>query len=278
VTNRDLAVFVRAAVALEPYLDSLVVIGGWAHRLHREHPRALAPGFEPVFTEDADLALPPDLKPIGDSMSQRLRLAGFRERFLGDEMPPIMRFYLGEEHSGFYLEFLTWRQGSGRKRDGSPDDRMPIAGVTAQKLKHLDLLMLEPWSVRLAADSEDAPPRELSVQVANPVAFILQKLLILEKRTSPDKDVLYVFDTLELFGAETQALAATFEAIRARVDSRLLGAFHERRQRVFGSITDPVVGAARIASSTGRPSPPSPQRIIEVCSFGLDAVFGSVRR
>lgn len=275
MTDPALATFVRAAVALEPYLSKLVVVGGWAHRLHHEHPRARPPEFEPLFTEDADLAAPPDLEPIGDTMGERLRSAGFSQRFLGDDTPPITHFHLGDEQSGFYLEFLTWRRGTGRKRGGVAEDRAKIAGVTAQALKYLEILVREPWSVAIPRGSRDMRgPGELSILVANPVTFMLQKLLVLDRRTPQDKDVLYIFDTLQLFTTELSVLTSTFASVRGAIDSQALALFNERRLRLFGRITDPVAGAARIAARTGRPSPPSPDRIREVCSFALDAIFG----
>lgn len=33
--------FTRAIVALRPFLDSVVIIGSWAHRLYDLHPLAL---------------------------------------------------------------------------------------------------------------------------------------------------------------------------------------------------------------------------------------------
>jgi hypothetical protein len=52
----DKAMFAKAPKALGPYLGELVVIGGWAHRLFGLHPMARAPGFQPLMTEDADIA------------------------------------------------------------------------------------------------------------------------------------------------------------------------------------------------------------------------------
>ncbi len=274
MTLPNLEVFARAAEALDPYLHALVVIGGWAHRLYREHPRAEAQDFEPLFTEDADLATPPDLQPGAETMRQRLSAAGFREEFLGDDVPPVTRFRLGEERSTFYLEFLTWQTGSGRKRDGTTDDRTSVAGVTAQKLRYLDILMIDPWSVDLRGGVARPAAQSISVQVANPVVFLLQKLLVLERRTSPDKDVLYVFDTLQLFESEIGTLAGLWDRIRGRIPQPAVDKFEDRRRRLFTTMTDPVAGASRIAASSGRPSPPSPERIRELCAFGLETIFG----
>ena len=36
----DVEYFARLVDALEPWLDQVVIIGGWAHRLYRLHPLA----------------------------------------------------------------------------------------------------------------------------------------------------------------------------------------------------------------------------------------------
>ena len=61
---------------------------------------------------------------------------------------------------GFYAEFLVPLQGSERKRDGKPDVTASKAGIIAQKLRHLDLLLVAPWS------GPDRPGRRPSVRRA----------------------------------------------------------------------------------------------------------------
>ena len=51
--NADVDDFERLAAALEPWLSALAVVGGWAHRLHHQHPLALAPTYMPVRTRDS---------------------------------------------------------------------------------------------------------------------------------------------------------------------------------------------------------------------------------
>ena len=55
---------VKALKALRPALSDAVIIGGWAHRFHAEHPLA-TPTFEPLFTTDCDIALPLELAIAG---------------------------------------------------------------------------------------------------------------------------------------------------------------------------------------------------------------------
>ena len=51
------APFGRLLAALEPWLDQIVIVGGWAHRLYRQHPEAHALDYPPLSTLDADVAL-----------------------------------------------------------------------------------------------------------------------------------------------------------------------------------------------------------------------------
>lgn len=53
----EIAGFSRLAVALDPWLDQVVIVGGWAHRLYRLHPFAQKLDFAPLMTFDADVAL-----------------------------------------------------------------------------------------------------------------------------------------------------------------------------------------------------------------------------
>ena len=62
--NPEFASFARLVESLRPWLDQVVVIGGWAHRLYRLHPFAQQLRYEPLATLDADIALPHDSKSL----------------------------------------------------------------------------------------------------------------------------------------------------------------------------------------------------------------------
>lgn len=72
-----------------------------------------------------------------------------------------------------------------------------------QKLRHLDLLLAAPWSVQIGPQREIAFDEPIDIQVSNPVSFIIQKLLIHEKRKAGKKaqGVLYIHDTLSCSAA-----------------------------------------------------------------------------
>ncbi len=54
----DIEHFARLIEALDPWLDQVVIIGGWAHRLYRLHPLAQSLDYEPPGTLDTDVAVP----------------------------------------------------------------------------------------------------------------------------------------------------------------------------------------------------------------------------
>ena len=95
----DFAAFARLIEALRPWLKQLVVVGGWAHRLHRFHALARPPGYLPLRTRDADLAFSPGASLDGD-LGAALARAGFTEDLLGGHTPPVTHYRLGDEDAG----------------------------------------------------------------------------------------------------------------------------------------------------------------------------------
>ena len=110
--RRDFESFARAVEALGPYLSDLVFVGGWAHYLFTLRPEAGPLTFEPLRTEDADVATPAKLARGRQTIAECLTKAGFREHLSGDHSPPISEYVLDDEATGFYLEFLAPLVGS----------------------------------------------------------------------------------------------------------------------------------------------------------------------
>jgi hypothetical protein len=87
IPERDDANFATVIDALGPYLDPVVIIGGWAHRLFRNHPLAQPVPYAPLVTRDTDIAVAPGIRPDEQSLRERLLSHGFHEEFLGDDRP-----------------------------------------------------------------------------------------------------------------------------------------------------------------------------------------------
>jgi hypothetical protein len=266
----DLEAFVRLAQALAPWAGQLVYVGGWAHRIHRLDPRANAPAHQAVFTKDTDLAFAA-AEPIEGDIKAALEESGFKEQLSGESKPPVAPYTLGAESNGFYAEFLTPLAGSGMKRDGQQDATLAKAGITAQKIRHLDILLVDPWVVRLT--SENAPLKmSLDIQVANPLAFMVQKFLIQHQRPPRKRaqDILYIYDTIGLFGAQIEA----FQKLWKEAIGPALGKSRDEVLKVneatFSKVTDDVRSAALIPQDRKV----TPDEVQSTCQFAFEKIFG----
>ena len=100
---------------------------------------------------------------------------------------------------------------------------MSKAGITAQKLRHLDILLVKPWSVRVGPEQDVPIAADVDLFVPNPTSFIVQKLLIHSDRPPHKKaqDILYIHDTLELFGGSLGELRRLWvEEVRPAMPSK----------------------------------------------------------
>jgi len=161
--------FSRLVVALDPWLDQVVIIGGWAHQLYRRHPAAQELDYPPLTTLDTDVAVPLKLPVREQDIRARLLAHGFTEEFLGDDRPPATHYHPGDEASGFYVEFLTPMIGGEYNRKGRRKATTEVAGVASQRLRHVELLLHHPWSIDFKSEEFAG-----KIQIANPVSFVAQ--------------------------------------------------------------------------------------------------------
>lgn len=269
----DLNDLARLVDALRPWLHQLVIVGGWAHRLYRNVPDVPTMTYQPLRTRDADIAFAANASLAGN-MSEALKSAGFREDFASEHMPPVTWYRLGGDDQGFYAEFLAPLAGSGTKRNGTPDATVTKAGVTAQKLRHLELLLTSPWSLNLAANGIVPISAPAVIRIANPVSFIVQKLMIYAQRPAAKRaqDALYVHDTLELFGGRLHELRTIWQSEIGPTLSKKLGASIELlAHQQYGSVTDVIREASRIPQDRRL----TPERLQAVCEYGLAELFAT---
>lgn len=267
----DLEPFARLAQALAPWSGQLVYVGGWAHRIHRLDPRASTPEHQAVFTKDTDLAFA-SAEPIEGNIKEALVKRGFKEELSGDFKPPTAHYILGEENKGFYAEFLTPLSGSGMKRTGEQDATLTKAGISAQKIRHLDILLVEPWVVTLKPEAGVPLESPMDIQVANPLAFMVQKFLIRDTRPPPKRaqDILYIFDTIGLFGG----LLGEFQFSWENVIGPRLADLHDQvikgNEATFSKITDDIRNAARIPQDRKL----TPEDIQLTCQQAFEKILG----
>jgi Nucleotidyltransferase len=269
--DSELAPFARLIEALEPWLDKVVVIGGWAHRLYRLDPRARALEYPPLATLDSDVAVPLRIAVKEANIRERLLAGGFEEEFVGEHKPPATHYHLGKM-GGFYAEFLTPLVGSEHDRKGERRATLEVGGIFSQRLRYVDILLLYPWSVRLdkAAGYPFVPAKR--VQIANPVTFLTQKILIHNVRDRRDraKDALYIHDTIETFSANLTELREIFSSkIRPKLHANQLAEVRNVSDGLFGSMNDTIREAVLVAKRRGLTA----EALIDTCQAGLRAVF-----
>jgi hypothetical protein len=272
----DLAFFARLINALRPWLGQVVIAGGWAQRLHRVHPLARALEYPSLLTRDADVALDPAVAPHGDEIRTSLETAGFTGEFLGENrQPPITQYRLGDRSSTSYAEFLVPLVGSGIRRNGQPDITVSVGGVSAQKLRHLDVLLLVPWSITLTPSSAVPVSPPATVRMPNPVTYIVQKLLIHGRRKTTDeqaKDLLYIHDTLQTFGGALPELNAIWRAdVKPHFHKNQIREVSQVITATLGSLTDTVRQAVVEARGAGRKL--SSDQLAETCRLGLGRIL-----
>ncbi len=268
--------FVRIVRTLGLYLDDLVIAGAWCHRLLRFHPLAVPSSFAPLMSEDADVAIPDRIAPRSPSIADALEAAEFRRSRSGSGQLPVSKYFPDRHDEGFYLEFITPLRGGGYTRKGELDDTLAIAGITASKLRHVELLLFEPWRFELSRrHGFEIGDEDVTVLVANPASYLAQKVLTLERRQRPakkPKDALYIHDTLMMFGDALLAFRDQAARVLQQLPSRTQKAFHEQRTELFRDDAL-LLQAADIAAATGRANPPSPATIAAVCTIGLEQLF-----
>jgi hypothetical protein len=224
------------------------------------------------MTRDADFAMPEDTVWSGD-IGEALRLAGFHEEFSTDYRPPVTRYRLGPEAGGFYAEFLAPLRGSGVRRDDSPDATVARAGVTAQKLRHMELLLVNPWRVAWGPNVGLALENGAEPLIANPVSFIAQKLLIQGSRPPRTRaqDALYIHDTIELFGDSLEDLGALWRGpVRCSLTGKTARRVENRAIEYTGQASHAFDEAARIPQDRTL----DPRRMQQACAYGLRILFG----
>lgn len=260
--------------ALAPALDRLVIIGGWAHLLHRFHQLAKPLDDAPLMTSDCDVAIPVQaVATVWPPLDASLERAGFTLRQGGGELGES-RIYVLRSDPNFSLQFLAVRRGDGRDRDGSVVRTVQVGGISAEVLGDLDLAAASPWSCSFLRSSGTA----VSLTVAHPVAFVLGKILVScapqRGRNERAKDLLYVVDTLRLFGDRLEDLHAEARSTLDRVGKSRLRRLQQALRRHFVERSDELRRAVEQAQALPGSRPDSQAAFVRDCAQGLARLFG----
>jgi hypothetical protein len=219
----------KLLVSLEPYMDSLVLVGGWVPYLYRYLPWATPTQHPPVHTSDIDMALSSRLVRKELSLGECLERGGFGAVFSIGQQPPVM--YFQEEWRGLdrlasvYAEFLVPHVGRETGRSGESRTVVKIeghGGVTAQALRFLDLLLEDTLEIDLQVVPELGFERPFVVRIPHPLNYCLQKLLAIPRRSrnKVPGDCAYLYEvaviTRKIWPEIRQKLAQIESSGRAR--------------------------------------------------------------
>ena len=210
----------------------------------------------------------PALQTGDQNIRDRLLAHGFTEELYGESRPPAVHYFLGGEQSGFYAEFVSPLQGNALDRKQRPKLTLEIAGIVTQQLRYIELLLHEPWTVHLNSDHFTG-----AVRIANPVTYLAQKVLIHGVRDREDraKDILYMHDTFELFGAQLPNLAELWlKVVSPQLHPRASRTVSQTSKNLFGFLTDDIRRAAEISTHRAL----SPEAILAVCRYGYIQIIG----
>jgi hypothetical protein len=93
---------------------------------------------------------------------------------------PAAHYPVETGDNNFYANFLAPLEGSAVKRGGRRDVKASVSGVSVQKLRHLELMLRNPWDVMIARATGYPTPGVRRILVPKSAAFLIQKMLIMK--------------------------------------------------------------------------------------------------
>jgi len=268
------APLVPVVQALEPILADVLVVGGWAHRLHREHPLALTLDEQPIQTSDCDLAFGLQTPaPPGLDLAACFDRAGFDYIDIGTEFQESGVFRSRNDPT-FTVQLLVPRRGSGTTRAGDPIRSRRVGGVPVEVLRGLDLLEVEPWRVAWDVGSR----KRVELSVCHPIPFLLAKLVLtcVASRALEDraKDLIYVLDTIRLFAGREEALLQEVPNLAPRVGPAHRREIHAAHAETLRPESQVVQLAKRFLEEIrGARSRTVSEEVVRTCLAGLHPTF-----
>ena len=114
--------------------------------------------------------------------------------------------------------------------------------------------------------------KPMDIRVSNPVNFMIQKFLIQQDRPprKQAQDLLYIHDTLEIFGAQLAQLNARWKDIVApALDAKARATVLKLADKSFATVTDTIREAARIPQDRKL----SPEQLQAACELALSKIL-----
>lgn len=260
----------RVLSAIRHNLKDFVLVGGFASYLYQFHERTKPIDLSPLLTYDIDLASAERISVRGGkSVHQSLSEIGLEEEFTENCRPPLVKYFPKDRKPSMYVEFLTPLRGSEIKR-GRPDTTQNIqSDLSAQKLRFLDLLLKNPWEINTFFIPALNKYRKLVVKIPHPGMFIMQKILISERRTgkSRPKDFAYIYQTLSYLREDLEVIAKEYKMLIDNPEwKKWYKKFIRLSREIFGtSQGDGPIGASEILVQT------TPEMIFAVVNRFIDS-------
>jgi hypothetical protein len=242
----------RLIDALGQYREVAILTGGFVPVMYRRVPRFVEPPTPSLLTTDFDWTVPAPLDVLGgQSLADRLADSRFVTiSSIGTE-PPVQRF----QHERFgtrtlapvHAEFLAPLVGSEVDRKGTSKTVVTVQrGLTAQALRYLDLLFIEPLPFDAGTVPELGLAAPTTILLPNPATYVAQKLLAWPERDPKkrDKDLAYIHEVAFLTQAVWPELAVVVNDLKTRFPAPWFKRVSELTDRLFKSA--PAEGAIAI--------------------------------
>lgn len=244
LSDAEKDVFRRLLKALDGTKNEFIVVGGQAARLFRYHPWARTVDWQPILTSDIDVATDDKGHRAGVDLGARVNQQGFEGQMEGDDRPPRTLYVSASGNAE--IEFIT----PDRPKRNPTGVTIDVLGISAKKVPHLEILLVEPCVVTV--------PDVGDVRVPSPASYILQKTLTLTNRRTKEqrgKDALYAHDALQLFSTPQGVLAevvAQASHVRSTLGRKQLAELQLNAAKLSDPRTDFVAEASRQAAAAGR--------------------------
>lgn len=211
-SRTDLLSLLKAMEVLAPYLDEIVIVGGWVPFLYNRYGQMSSP--HPLLrTMDIDVVVPRRVKERGRlTIDELLLRAGYEARIYGSDVP-VVKYELASPVTE--IEFIT-------PEIGKPGKAVLTVqrGLTAQALRYVQILLENTKKIKIS-DTMYGSDISLVVTVPLPGAFIYQKGLTLSpgsRRPSPkvSKDLYYIFSFVDSSRELRDSIPAEINSLRSR--------------------------------------------------------------
>jgi len=219
--SRTLLPLIKAMQVLAPYLDDIVLVGGWVPMLYRRYAQVSSP--HPLLrTMDIDIVVPGRVEDRGrPTIDQLLSGAGYEPRVHPSD-DALVKYELASPVTE--IEFLTPEIG----RPGRAT-RSVQRGLTAQALRYLQILLENPVKIRID-DTICGSDISLTVTVPSPGAFIYQKGLALSPGSRREthklaKDLYYILGIVDCPDDVRDSISAEICSFRSRYPARWFDRF-----------------------------------------------------